>query len=124
VVVDRDTDHRRAAVRREHHPQPVLQSGTNQRVRRRGQGSGSRHATDPTGFRLPHGCPTRHRHRRITRDPPLGGPNYHPRVEDDGGGHTWWAFVDETIWAPRAGIGCYLLAAAIVEPPEMDPART
>lgn len=49
--------------------------------------------------------------------------NYAPGVEDDGGGHTWWAFVDETLWAPRTGRGCYVLAASIVAHAELEPAR-
>lgn len=46
-------------------------------------------------------------------------------VEDDGGGHTgrWWAFVDEALWAPPAGGGCYLLAAAVIERSAFESAR-
>ncbi len=55
---------------------------------------------------------------------PRRRPNYPPPVEDDGGGHTgWWAFVDETIWAPPTGNGCYVLAASIVAQAELEPAR-
>jgi hypothetical protein len=43
---------------------------------------------------------------------------------DDGDTGRWWAFVDEAIWAPPMGTGCYVLAAAVVEHAALDGLRS
>jgi hypothetical protein len=46
-------------------------------------------------------------------------------VEGDGDGDPcrWWAFVDEAIWVPPEGAGCYILAAAMVEYADLGAVR-
>jgi hypothetical protein len=108
VVVHRDADDGGTPVGSEQDPQAVVERGADQRVRRRGQRSGSWHALDITGRDRAAAPPPASSRGPVPPEIRLCQRRYDPAVEGEDGGDTghWWAFVDEAIWIPPTGTGC------------------